>query len=197
MSPIALAILKNCCPLDVFAIYTGICGIKRRSIRKNSSSLLAISSHSCIAWWMNGCCCFISTERGNKCFGIRISGSSCKALGTLKYCFTKVIVQSEILEVAIAFTKWLIGQARLIYADSGITIHPDSSKITRFVERFRGMGWIRARQVTHWSSSHQKLTANTARAFMKLVVDLGYAVDNKQSGRAYQIKIKDDSGKNW
>lgn len=107
----------------------------------------------------------------------------------------ETIVPSEILKAAIAFTKWLIGQARLIYADSGITIHPDSSKITRFVERFRGMGWITARQVTHWSSSREKLTADTARAFMKQIVDLGYAVDNQQSGRAYQILIKDESGK--
>ena len=102
----------------------------------------------------------------------------------------ETIVPSEILEVAIAFTNWLIGQARLIYADSGITIHPDSSRITRFVERFKGTGWITARKVTHWSSSREKLTADTARAFMKQIVDLGHAVDNQQSGRAYQIRIK-------
>lgn len=104
------------------------------------------------------------------------------------------IVPSEILEAAISFTNWLIGQARLIYADSGITSHPDSSKITRFVERFRGTGWITARKVTHWSSSREKLSADMARAFMRQVIDLGYAVDNQQSGRAYQIRIKDDSG---
>ncbi|MBN3897452.1 MAG: DUF3987 domain-containing protein [Nostoc sp. NOS(2021)] len=63
----------------------------------------------------------------------------------------ETIVQSEILEVAIAFTKWLIGQARLIYADSGITIHPDSSKITRFLERFRGTGWITAVNTFNYS----------------------------------------------
>ncbi|WP_375470163.1 DUF3987 domain-containing protein [uncultured Nostoc sp.] len=107
----------------------------------------------------------------------------------------ETIVPSEILEVAIAFTNWLIGQARLIYADSGITIHPDSSRITRFVERFKGTGWITARKVTHWSSSREKLTADTARAFMKQIVDLGHAVDNQQSGRAYQIRIKANSGK--
>ncbi|MBD2467871.1 DUF3987 domain-containing protein [Nostoc sp. FACHB-145] len=104
------------------------------------------------------------------------------------------IVPSEILEAAIAFAKWLIDQTRLIYADSGITIHPDSSRITRFVERFRGTGWITARKVTHWSSSREKLSADAARAFMKQVADLGHAIDNQQSGRAYQIQIKDDSG---
>ncbi|BAY33717.1 bifunctional DNA primase/polymerase [Nostoc carneum NIES-2107] len=106
----------------------------------------------------------------------------------------ETIVESELLEAAIAFTKWLIGQDRLIYADSGITIHRDSSTITRFIERFKGKDWIKARQVTHWSSSCEKLTADAARAFMKQVVNLGYAVDNKQPGRAYQIKIKDNSG---
>ncbi|QLE41160.1 DUF3987 domain-containing protein [Nostoc sp. C052] len=100
----------------------------------------------------------------------------------------ETIVQSEILEVAIAFTKWSIGQARLIYADSGITIHPDSSRVTRFVERFRGTGWITARKVTHWSSSREKLSPDAARAFMKQVVDLGHTSDNQQSGRAYQIR---------
>ncbi|MBD2207551.1 DUF3987 domain-containing protein [Calothrix sp. FACHB-1219] len=106
----------------------------------------------------------------------------------------EIIVESELLEAAIAFTKWLIGQARLIYADSGITIYPDSSKISRFVERFQKKDWISARDVTHWSSSREKLTADAARAFMKQVVDLGYAVDNQKSGRAYQIKIKHNSG---
>ncbi|MEH1931692.1 DUF3987 domain-containing protein [Nostoc sp.] len=106
----------------------------------------------------------------------------------------ETIIDSELLEAAIAFTKWLIGQARLIYADSGITIHPDSSTITRFVERFKEKGWITARPVTHWSSSREKLSADAARAFMKQVVDLGLAVDNKQSGRTYQIRIKDNSG---
>ncbi|MBD2458218.1 DUF3987 domain-containing protein [Nostoc sp. FACHB-87] len=106
----------------------------------------------------------------------------------------ETIVPNETLEAAIAFTNWLIGQARLIYADSGITIHPDSSRITRFVEQFREKGWIRARDVTHWSSSRKKPTADMARAFMKLLVDLGHAIDNQQSGRAYKIRIKDDSG---
>lgn len=106
----------------------------------------------------------------------------------------ETIVPNETLEAAIAFTNWLIGQTRLIYADSGITINPDSSRITRFVERFRGEGWIAARQVTHWSSSREKLTADAARAFMKQVVDLGHAIDNQQSGRAYKILIKDDPG---
>ncbi|WP_414753191.1 DUF3987 domain-containing protein [Anabaena sp. CCY 9910] len=106
----------------------------------------------------------------------------------------ETIVPNETLEAAIAFTNWLIGQTRLIYADSGITINRDSSTITRFVERFRGESWIAARQVTHWSSSREKLTADAARAFMKQVVDLGHAIDNQQSGRAYKILIKDDPG---
>ncbi|WP_244329377.1 DUF3987 domain-containing protein [Tolypothrix sp. PCC 7910] len=106
----------------------------------------------------------------------------------------ETIIDSELLELAIAFTKWLIDQARLIYADSGITIHPDSSKITRFIERFKGKGWITARRVTQWSSSNNKPSAVEARAFMKQVVDLGYAVDNQHSGKTYQIKIKDNSG---
>jgi len=105
----------------------------------------------------------------------------------------EVVVSSETLEAAIAFTEWLIGQTRLIYADSGITIYPDSPKIVRFVERFKGHGWISARQVTHWSTSREKLRADAARAFMKQVAGLGYAIDNGKTGRAYQICIRNDS----
>ncbi|MBW4490239.1 MAG: DUF3987 domain-containing protein [Trichocoleus desertorum ATA4-8-CV12] len=100
------------------------------------------------------------------------------------------IVSSETLEAAIAFTKWSIGQARLIYADSGITLHYQSPEIVRFIERFKRNGWISARQVTHWSSGRKKLKADAARAFMGQVVNLGYAIDNGEKGKAYRICIK-------
>lgn len=101
------------------------------------------------------------------------------------------IVSSEILEAAIEFTKWSVGQARLIYADSGNTIHHDSSEIARLIKHFKDEGWIKARHVTHWSSSKKKLKADAARALMKRVVALGYGVDNGKNGKEYQICIKD------
>lgn len=61
------------------------------------------------------------------------------------------------------------------------------------MERFKGHGWISARQVTHWSTSREKLRADAARAFMKQVAGLGYAIDNGKTGRAYQICIRNDS----
>lgn len=103
-----------------------------------------------------------------------------------------VFIKSELLEAAIAFTKWLIGQTRLIYADAGVTTWQESPKIARFVERFKGTGSIKTRQVIHWFSSREKPNAETARTFMKQVVDLGYAISNGKTGREFQIRIKDD-----
>ena len=109
------------------------------------------------------------------------------------------IVPSNLLESAIAFTKWSIGQTQLIYADAGAVSHEETSKIVRFIERFRNSSWITARNVTHWWAAKPKLKAEAARAFMKQVVDLGYAIDNGKIGKLYAIRIKrmaDNSGNN-
>ncbi|MBW4662184.1 MAG: DUF3987 domain-containing protein [Drouetiella hepatica Uher 2000/2452] len=109
------------------------------------------------------------------------------------------IIPSNLLESAIAFTKWSIGQTQLIYADAGAVSHEETSKIVRFIERFRNSSWITARNVTHWWSAKPKLKAEAARAFMKQVVDLGYAIDNGKTGKDYAIRIKgnaDNSGNN-
>jgi hypothetical protein len=108
------------------------------------------------------------------------------------------VVSADLIRAAIAFTRWCIDQARLIYADAGVTICEDSAKVTRFIERFQSYdedeGWITARKVTHWSSGRNKMKANEARAFMQQIVDLGYAIDNGEAGKNYRIKIKPPSG---
>ena len=101
------------------------------------------------------------------------------------------IIPSRLLESAIAFTKWLIGQTKLIYADArGITFK-ESVKVVRFMERFKSKGWITARSMIHWHSSARKPNATEARAFMQKVVTLGYAIANGETGKHYQILIKD------
>ncbi|MBM0740411.1 DUF3987 domain-containing protein [Phormidium sp. CLA17] len=102
------------------------------------------------------------------------------------------IIASELLAAAISFTKWSIGQTQLIYADAGITTWQESPKIARFIDRFKKGGWIKARNVIHWSSSREKLNAETARSFMKQIVDLGYAISNGKTGKEFQICIKCD-----
>lgn len=99
-------------------------------------------------------------------------------------------VSAETIQSAIAYTRYCIAQAKLVYADFGICDNPESARIVRFVERFKTAGWIKPRQVTHWWSPKPKPTAEKTREFMELVVKLGYAIDNEQEGKDYQIQIK-------
>lgn len=101
------------------------------------------------------------------------------------------IIPSELLESAIAFTKWAINQSKLIYASAGIVTFEESARVARFVAHFKGKGWVKGRQVTHWHPKKPK--AAEARAFMQQVVGLGYAINNGKAGEHYQIKIKDES----
>lgn len=102
------------------------------------------------------------------------------------------IISSELLEAAISFTKWLIGQTKLIYADLGATDHSLSPLIVRLIQRFKSekdAQWIHARAVIHCSSSKKKPTAEEARVLMMQIVDLGCAIDNGKTGRGYAIKL--------
>ena len=103
-------------------------------------------------------------------------------------------IPAATLEKAIEFTRWLMGQTRLMYAEFGIVDNPEAAKILKFVNRFRDCGWITAKQVTHWHSSKDKPTAEKAREFMKRVVELGYGRDNGKQGSGYQIEVTSKSG---
>jgi hypothetical protein len=98
-------------------------------------------------------------------------------------------ISASSLNAAIQFTQWTIKQTRLLYADLGITEHQDSAKITRFVERFKHSEWITAKQVRSWIPARQKPSCDECRQFMQRVVLMGYAINNGQTGRKYNIKI--------
>lgn len=123
-------------------------------------------------------------------------------IALIAHCINAVIeghvpeatISGELLESAIAFTKWSIGQARLIYADAGAVSYEETAKIVRFIERFRSHEWITARNVIHWWSPKPKPGAEVARAFMQEIVNLGHAIDNGKSGREYAIRIKGNDG---
>ncbi len=100
-------------------------------------------------------------------------------------------ISGATLAQAIAYTRWLIGQTRLIYAEFGWVDNPEAAKILKYVNRFRGCGWISTRMTIHWHSSKEKPTADDARNFMYKVVSLGYAIDNGEVGAKYQILILD------
>lgn len=103
-------------------------------------------------------------------------------------------ISAERLGLAIEFTRWLMGQTRLMYAEFGVTDSPEAARILKFVNRFRGCGWVTAKQAIHWHSSKDKPTADKAREFMKMIVSLGYAVDNNQEGSKFQIQILENCG---
>lgn len=93
------------------------------------------------------------------------------------------VISYEILSNAIQFTRWLMGQTRLLYAELGIADNPQTTKILKLVNRFRGCGWITRRMIRDWTSGRVKPAASECEAFMHQVVRLGYATDNGQSGK--------------
>ncbi|MBW4554083.1 MAG: DUF3987 domain-containing protein [Aphanocapsa sp. GSE-SYN-MK-11-07L] len=104
------------------------------------------------------------------------------------------IISAETLRSAIQFTRWLQGQTRLLYAELGVADNPETVKILKFVNRFRGCGWVTTRQIRNWSPGNAKFTFEQCRQFARRVVDLGYAIKNDKSGTDYQVKILPKSG---
>jgi DNA polymerase elongation subunit (family B) len=99
------------------------------------------------------------------------------------------IIPVGTLRAAIQFTRWLMGQTRLIYAEMGVVDNPQTTRILRLINRFEGCGWVNTRQVRNSWSGKEKPTAADLRAFMAQVVSQGHAVDNGKQGADYQIKI--------
>lgn len=104
----------------------------------------------------------------------------------------ELIIPVETVRSSIQFTRWLMGQTRLIYAEMGVADNLQTAQILKFVNRFKGCGWINTRQVRNWWSAREKPTATNARAFMAQVVSQGIAVDNGKQGADYQIKITEN-----
>jgi hypothetical protein len=97
------------------------------------------------------------------------------------------------LEGAIALTRWTLAQTRLLFADFGQGENPQAVKLSRLIERFRGAGWITARQISRWY--YPPISAPEARDLMDQVVKLGYASSNGEepSSKRFQIQIVTDN----
>jgi Protein of unknown function (DUF3987)/Domain of unknown function (DUF3854) len=95
------------------------------------------------------------------------------------------------LNSAIQFTRWLMGQTRMLYCEIGTGGNPKASRIIRFVNRFRGCGTVKARTVTQWWGAKDRPSAQQTRKFMAEVVALGYAVSNGEpiDSSKYEIQI--------
>jgi Protein of unknown function (DUF3987) len=113
--------------------------------------------------------------------------------------FTKPIedtISGETLNSAIEFTRWLMGQTRMLYCEIGTSDNPKAARLIRFVNRFRGCGWVKTRTTTHWWAGNNKPTAKVARDFMAEVVALGYAISNNEpkDSPKFSILISSESG---
>ena len=87
-------------------------------------------------------------------------------------------VSVETLSKAIQFTSWLMGQTRMLYCEIGSSDSPQSSRIIKFVNRFKGCGFIKARTVRDWWSGKDKPKTEKCREWMASLVRLGYATSN-------------------
>ncbi|UIE35997.1 DUF3987 domain-containing protein [Leptodesmis sichuanensis] len=103
-------------------------------------------------------------------------------------------IPAKTLQGAIDLTRWTLTHTRLLFADFGQGENPQAVKLVRFVERFRGMGWIAARDVMRWYSRRQ-MDAKDARVFMMQVVNFGYAVTNGEEpdSKKFRIQIVPDT----
>jgi hypothetical protein len=95
------------------------------------------------------------------------------------------------LDTAIQFTRWLMGQTRMLYCEIGTSDNPKASKVIKFVNRFKGCGMVKARTVRDWWPGKDKPNAKKCREWMAEIVGLGYATDNglKNEDSNYQIEI--------
>ena len=102
-------------------------------------------------------------------------------------------LSGDTLNCAIQFTRWLIGQTKMLYCEIGTGDNPKASRIIRFVNRFRGCGFVKARTVTQWWGARDRPSAQQTRKFMSEVVALGYAVSNGEptNSSKYEIQIEE------
>nr|WP_318655529.1 DUF3987 domain-containing protein [Pseudanabaena sp. PCC 6802] len=92
--------------------------------------------------------------------------------------YPETTIPGDTLFQAIQFTRWLLGQTKMLYCEIGTSDSPEASRIVRFVNRFKGCGWLRSRQIRDWWTTKPKPSSNLCRQFMSKVVSLGYAINN-------------------
>ena len=102
------------------------------------------------------------------------------------------LVSAEVLELAIAWTKFELNQTLSQYQILAIDdTNPEQVRILKLIDKFAGKEWITTRMVTHWWSGRTKPSSKDLRLFMSKVVALGYGISNGYpiDSSEYQIKI--------
>lgn len=100
-------------------------------------------------------------------------------------------LSDETLSKSIQLTRWLMGQTRSLYCEIGISDNSKAARIIKFVNRYKGCGWITARIVRDWWPEKKKPLTEVCRDFMSTLVRLGYARDNdlEIDNKKYSIEI--------
>lgn len=115
-----------------------------------------------------------------------------RTLAAIDNCEPTQLVSAEVLELAIAWTRFELNQTLIQYQLLAIDdTDPEQVRILKFIDKFMGQGWINARAVSRWWTTKPFPSAEKIRAFMTQVVSLGYAIDNDESSSSakYQIQI--------
>lgn len=101
-------------------------------------------------------------------------------------------ISAHTMSEAIAYSKWLMGQCELLYAELGLSKSREMSRILNFARKFKGVERIKARDVARWWSAKVKPLAEECRQFMYEVVKLGLAeeINSTPEESDYQIRIK-------
>ncbi len=99
-------------------------------------------------------------------------------------------VQQETMAAAVAFSEWLLQQARLVFSDCGYTDSPEANRVAKFIKRFDGME-VTPRAVRNWWTAKTKPSAQCTRDFMQKIVSLGYGkvIRGTASQSDYTIQV--------
>ena len=115
-----------------------------------------------------------------------------RTLAAIDNCEPAQLVSVEVLELAIAWTRFELNQTLIQYQLLAIDdSNPEQVRILKFIDKFKGQGWVNARAVSRWWTTKPFPSAEKIRSFMTQVVSLGYAIDNTESSSSakYQIQI--------
>lgn len=115
-----------------------------------------------------------------------------RALAAIKGKEPTQLVSAEVLELAIAWTKFELNQTLSQYQILAIDdTNPEQVRMLKFIDKFADKDWITARMVARWWSGRVKPSSKDLRLFMSKVVALGYGISNDRpvDSSEYQIKI--------
>lgn len=115
-----------------------------------------------------------------------------RALAAIEECEPSQLVSADVLELAIAWTQFELNQTLSQYQLLAIDdTDPEQVRILKFIDKFKGKGWINARSVSRWWTTKPIPSADRIRSFMSQIVSLDYAIDNGEpdDSAKYQIQI--------